>query len=162
MLTGTHRRLVIQTLNNIQKRSTRKTTGPSELDSKIDWQTSDCSRGGLLRLLFFQQRRGRYTIIDTCKFYLWNLGAPNNIDVSIYSSPRLGVISTVSSFDNKMTTHRSPCRWHLMIHLGLKQPTYGIMVYSFRRCEHYDLVGDPKVCSWPNFLISHLCQDTPL
>ena len=113
-------------------------------------------------MLFLQQRRGRHTIIDTCKFYLWNLGAPKNIDVSIYSSPRLGVISTVSSFDNKMTTHRSPCRWHLMIHLGLKQPTYGIMVYSSRICEHYDLVGDPKVCSWPNFLISHLCLDTPL
>ena len=52
-----------------------------------------------LKLLSLQRRRERYTIIHTLKIV--NDQAPNNIDMSFYSTARLGVRATVPSYNYK-------------------------------------------------------------
>ena len=81
----------IQILENVQKQFTRRIEGLHEMDY---WD-----RLKKLKLLSLQRRRERYTIIHTWK--ILNGKAPNNINMSFYTSARLGVRATIPSFNYK-------------------------------------------------------------
>ena len=103
----------IQTVENIQKQFTKKIAGLSELDH---WQRLE-----KLKLLSLQRRRERYTIMHTWKIV--NDQAPNNIDMSFYSTARLGVRAIQC---HPITTrHRSPCQRRTTIHSVSKQHASG-------------------------------------
>ena len=81
----------IQTLENIQKQFTKRIKGLSELDY---WE-----RLNKLKLMSLQRRRERYIIIHTWK--ILNGKAPNNIGMTFYTSPRLGVRASIPTFSHK-------------------------------------------------------------
>ena len=81
----------IQTIENVQKQFTKKICGISQLDY---WE-----RLKRLKLLSLQRRRERYSIIHVWK--LANGKAPNNIGMSFYSTPRLGIRAVIPTFNHR-------------------------------------------------------------
>ena len=81
----------IQIIENVQKQFTRKICGLSDLDY---WE-----RLKRLNILSSQRRRERYIIIHTWK--VLNGKVPNNINMTFYTSARLGVRATVPTYNHK-------------------------------------------------------------
>ena len=81
----------IQTIENVQKRFTRKIAGMSSLDYY--------DRLNKLNLLSLQRRRERYTLIHAWK--ILNNKAPNNIRMTFYTTLRLGVRASIPKFNHQ-------------------------------------------------------------